>query len=509
VSASSLDAGTIFAERYRIVRCIAQGGMGAVYEVVHLETERRRALKVMLPHVLQSAELRQRFQLEAKIAANVESEFIVDVFDAGYDEATRMPFLVMELLRGEEVSTRLKRLGRLSPPEVVAILHQTALALDKTHRAAIVHRDIKPENLFLMEREDGPPRVKVLDFGIAKVVAESVTNSGVTQSIGTPLYMAPEQFNPLAQLTGAADLYALAMVAFKMLVGRAYWADEAKGGNVFALANVAIQGPKEPASARAAARGVALPPAFDAWFARATSPNPAGRFPSGVEMAAALARTFDLPGPRATLTTGLGSEIGSAAFAAPAVFDFAPSSPSASVPLRAQGPPEPALTLDLPNVTCPTPIPTSASAISFPTGVAAPATTGPTTPPPRPARGPSRAAVVAVALGALGAVVAGGWFLTTMMGGPERSSRPSPVASPMAQAGAAPETPAATATAAATALAPEPAPPPPDPVKSQAPAEPPPAAAPATASASPSAPMATAHPAAQAPAPKKRKYTRE
>ena len=90
-------------------------------EVVHLETNRRRALKVMLPHVLQSEGLRERFQLEARVAANIESEFIVDVFDAGYDEATEMPFLVMELLRGEELSKRLKRLGRLAPAEVVAI----------------------------------------------------------------------------------------------------------------------------------------------------------------------------------------------------------------------------------------------------------------------------------------------------------------------------------------------------------------------------------------------------
>jgi serine/threonine-protein kinase len=501
VTASSFAPGTIFAERYRIVRCIAQGGMGAVYEVVHLETERRRALKVMLPHVLQSAELRQRFMREAKIAANVESEFIVDVFDAGYDEATQMPFLVMELLRGEEVSARLKRLGRLSPFEVVAILHQTALALDKTHRASIVHRDIKPENLFLTEREDGPPRVKVLDFGIAKVVAESVTTSGVTQSIGTPLYMAPEQFNPRAQLTGAADLYALAMVAFKMLVGRAYWSEEAKGGNVFALANVAIQGPKEPASMRAAGHGVALPPAFDAWFARATWPNPAGRFPTGVEMAAALAQAFNLPGPRAPLPTGVGSEAGSGAFGAPVVFGFAPpptSSPSAP---RAWAPPGAALTLDLPNVTCPTPLPTSASAPSLPTGIAAPPTTESTTPPPKPQQGPSRAAVVAVALGALGVFVTAGWFLVHAGAAAIATGD-----KPPAQAATTEEPPKPPAQPASVAPAP--------------PEPPEPPAQPASPSASPSAPAddsppaapapaASAHPAAQAPAPKKRKYTRE
>src|SRR3954462_2403006 len=111
----SLDPNAVFAGRYRVVRCIATGGMGAVYEVIHLETERRRALKVMHAHILQSDDLRQRFQREAKVAAPVESDFIVDVFAAGFDEPTRMPFLVMELPRGEELGQRLKRIRRLPP----------------------------------------------------------------------------------------------------------------------------------------------------------------------------------------------------------------------------------------------------------------------------------------------------------------------------------------------------------------------------------------------------------
>src|SRR5580658_6175012 len=108
---SSLDPNAVFAGRYRIVRCMAAGGMGAVYEVVHLETERRRALKVMHAHFVQSQELRDRFKLEAKVAAQIDSEFIVDVFDAGVDDATQMPFLVMELLKGEELGKLLERVG--------------------------------------------------------------------------------------------------------------------------------------------------------------------------------------------------------------------------------------------------------------------------------------------------------------------------------------------------------------------------------------------------------------
>jgi serine/threonine-protein kinase len=290
----SLDEGALFAGRYRIVRRLAAGGMGAVYEAVHVETERRRALKVMHPHLFQSAEMRERFKQEARIAAHVESEHIVDVSDAGVDEATQMPFLVMELLRGEELSKRLKRLKRLPPGEVITYLQQTALALDRTHASSIVHRDLKPDNLFLTQREDGSPRIKILDFGIAKLVREGT--SGSTQSMGTPLYMAPEQYRAGSKLTAAADIYALGMMAYTLLVGEPYWKRDLRGaGDVIAFALVAIQGPQEPASQRAASRGATLPAAFDAWFSRATAVDPARRFARASEAVQALAEAL-LPG---------------------------------------------------------------------------------------------------------------------------------------------------------------------------------------------------------------------
>ena len=289
----SLADGTVFAGRYRLVRCIASGGMGAVYEAVHLETQRRRALKVMHPHLFGSEEMRERFKLEARIAAQVESEFIVDVSDAGVDEATRMPFLVMELLRGEELGDRLKRVGRLPPHEVVSHLQQAAWALDRTHAASIVHRDLKPANLFLTQREDGSLRIKILDFGVAKLIAEGATSAGATRSLGTPLYMAPEQFRTGAGLTGAADIYALGMMAYTLLVGEAYWHAEARGsGNVIAFALAAALGPMEPATRRAASRGVMLPPTFDAWFARVAAVNPADRHPTASEAVRTLAEVL-------------------------------------------------------------------------------------------------------------------------------------------------------------------------------------------------------------------------
>jgi serine/threonine-protein kinase len=284
--------GAIFAGRYRIVRKIAAGGMGAVYEAVHIETERRRALKVMLPHLLHSPELRDRFKREARIAAHIESEFIVDVSDAGVDEATEMPYLVMELLRGEELSKRLARLGRLPPVEVVTYLRQVALALDKTHRAAIVHRDLKPENLYLTESDEGLPRIKILDFGVAKLVAESSTQANATRSLGTPLYMSPEQYLT-RPITGAADIYSLGLLAYTCLVGAAYWAEEARAnGSVVAFGMIAVHGPQEAASVRAARRRATLSPGFDAWFARATAVNPADRFPTATSAVQSLAEVL-------------------------------------------------------------------------------------------------------------------------------------------------------------------------------------------------------------------------
>src|SRR6185436_4083755 len=122
----ALQEGSLFASRYQIRRLIAEGGMGAVYEVVQLGTGRRRALKVMHGHILQSAELRARFALEARVAGEIQSEFIVEVIDAGIDLGTQMPFLVMELLEGEELGKRLRRVGRFAPEEVVTYLRQTA-----------------------------------------------------------------------------------------------------------------------------------------------------------------------------------------------------------------------------------------------------------------------------------------------------------------------------------------------------------------------------------------------
>jgi hypothetical protein len=292
---TSLAPGQIFAKRYEVVRCIGSGGMGAVYEVIHLETERRRALKVMHAHFADSPDFRERFKREARVAAQIDSDYIVDVFDAGVDDATKMPFLAMELLRGEEVARTLRRIDRMSPPEVVSCLHQTALALDRTHKAGIVHRDLKPENLFLCERDDGPPQIKVLDFGIAKFATSAKGGAGqATNNVGTPLYMAPEQFQQGTEVTPLADVYALGLLAYTLLVGTDYWHEELeRDENVFSFALIAMKAPIENASSRALrVAGITLSPAFDAWFKRVTAFTPEARYATATETVRELARAL-------------------------------------------------------------------------------------------------------------------------------------------------------------------------------------------------------------------------
>jgi serine/threonine protein kinase len=271
------------------------GGMGALYEVIHRPTNRRRALKLMLPALVDDAELRGRFELEARVTADVESEHIVETFDAGVDEETGAPFLVMELLRGHDLRTLLQERGRLPPREVVVLLEQAALALERTHAAGIVHRDLKPDNLFVTQRDDGSPRLKILDFGIAKLVAQSAESIKTTRSMGNPCYMAPEQIRGDGDIDARADLYSLAQIAFALVVGTAYWEAEGRSrGAVYPLLIRIAEGARVPATERARGLGVVLPPAFDEWFAWATAVDPVDRADDVRALVAALARVLDV-----------------------------------------------------------------------------------------------------------------------------------------------------------------------------------------------------------------------
>jgi len=286
---------TLFCGRYRVQRQLRAGGMGAVYEVLDESTRRRRALKVMLPALVGDAEMRARFAREATITSELRSEHLVDVLDAGVDDATGAPFLVMELLEGEELAEVLVRRGALSAAETVDLLRQAARVVDQAHEAGIVHRDLKPSNLFLARLAGGGSRLKVLDFGIAKLIAASMTSAAPTRSLGTPLYMAPEQARGDGTIDGRADLYSIAQIAFTLLTGKPYFEPESRSGDgVFPVLLAVTTGVDEPATARAGS--AALPPGFDAWFVRAAALDPGARFDTAAEMIESLAETLGEPG---------------------------------------------------------------------------------------------------------------------------------------------------------------------------------------------------------------------
>ncbi len=298
MKAVPFSPGFAFAGRYRVVRELATGGMGVVYEATHLVTGRSVALKVMLGHTLDQAELRARFLQEARVAAQIKSAHVVDVLDAGIDTETGIPFLVMELLVGEDFAERITRLGALPAAEAVTYLWQMALALDKLHKAGVVHRDLKPRNLFLTSADDGAPLVKVLDFGVAKQVPLEGAHDNATQNIGTPLYMAPEQFRPEGRISAATDIYALGMMAYTLIVGAQYWREEnARSKNPFAFARIVSDGPRERASERASVEGIELSPAFDEWFLKATALSPDDRFATATDAVTHLAIALEVPAP--------------------------------------------------------------------------------------------------------------------------------------------------------------------------------------------------------------------
>ena len=328
-----LVEGGVFHGRYEVVRCLRAGGMGAVYEVLDRKTRRRRALKVMLPSAVTDADLRARFKLEATVTAEIDSEHLVETVDADVDAETGAPFVVMELLKGEDLGQALARRSALPPDEAVALLRQAALALDRTHAASIVHRDLKPENLFVTTGDDGSLRLKILDFGIAKIAAELGAPLPTTRAMGTPLYMPPEQIRGDGGIGPRADLYALAHVAYALLTGEPYWKEEsAAAPALYGLFVRILAGPTEPPTARARRRtGAALPPAFDAWFARAAALDPADRFAGASPVVAALAEALALASPPLEM-------IAPASLASPA----APA--DAATQTSPAAPPEPALT---------------------------------------------------------------------------------------------------------------------------------------------------------------------
>jgi len=210
--------GSVLAERYRLDALAGIGGMGAVYSAHHLALDRRVALKILQPNIaLSDTRLLELFEREAKTAAQLTHENIVIVLDAGRT-ANDIAYIAMEWLEGYTLAEEIAARGKLDFGRVMEILRQVAAALEAAHAARVVHRDLKPANIMLVRQPDGRERLKVLDFGIAKVINETAV-SPVSAVMGTPLYASPEQLSLGGRIDGRADNYSLGVILFEMLTG--------------------------------------------------------------------------------------------------------------------------------------------------------------------------------------------------------------------------------------------------------------------------------------------------
>ncbi len=209
--------------RLKVLRRIGAGGMGAVYEVEHLITHHRRALKVLHRQYASSAEAVSRLVREAGVAGKVGSELITETFDVGRLE-DGSTYILMELLEGATIGELIERHGRFAPSAAVRIARRVCEGLAQAHDAGFLHRDIKPDNIFLLGGDPHAARIKILDFGIATMLPgygdrfDNLTRTGATP--GTPMYMAPEQMREDVDIDGRTDLYAMGLVLYEMIAGR-------------------------------------------------------------------------------------------------------------------------------------------------------------------------------------------------------------------------------------------------------------------------------------------------
>ncbi len=356
MSTIALEPGQIIDREYRVERLLSQGGMGAVYVAEHVATGKRRALKVMLPHLVRDQSSRDRFEREARIGARIESDNVVEVVDAGVDEATGLPFLVMELLDGVDLDHVLGTHQRVPPQGVAGIVEQLCDALGRGHAIGVVHSDLKPENVFLEKprRRGVAFTVKVMDFGIAKLVSDENHAAKVTTPMGSPLWMAPEQTQRGAPITPATDVWALGLLVYRMLTGLSYW----RGANLpegqFSLGGLVLEvvmQPLAPASERAQEQGVAalLPAGFDAWFGRCVVREQAERFADAAQCYDALEPLLGAPAQAAAPPAAPAPAPGPAAPAVPHVATQGaptpagwPQAPAPLPHLPTQGAPMPA-----------------------------------------------------------------------------------------------------------------------------------------------------------------------
>jgi serine/threonine protein kinase len=225
-----LSQGDILEGKYTIGPRLGEGGMGVVFQAEHISLGVKVAVKVLHPSEADDSNMIARFKVEARSAAGIRHQNVVEVTDFGLTP-DRRPFFVMEYLRGESLADRLDRRHTLTEREAVELADQILSGLSSAHRRGVIHRDLKPENVFLATRDEGREIVKLLDFGIAKIIGGQQTQPGKQRDsnrpltmrgtvLGTPGYMAPETINAEESIDARADLFSVGVLLYEMLTGR-------------------------------------------------------------------------------------------------------------------------------------------------------------------------------------------------------------------------------------------------------------------------------------------------
>jgi formylglycine-generating enzyme required for sulfatase activity len=285
--AFELQAGAVIGGKLRLLRPLGQGGMGVVWAARHETLETDVAVKLIRPErVAADPALITRFEREARTTARIAHPHVVHVMDYGTLDGV-VPYIVMELLGGFSLAELLEKGGRLSLSTACVLVQQVGSALESAHERGVVHRDIKPHNVFILEESRGYPLfVKVLDFGIAKMLGDTQVPGGshtLTETgtiVGSPPYMSPEQIEGMKNVDLRSDLWSLAVIVYESLTGEAPF----RGGSFVAVGSAVLKGQYRPVSELR--KG--LPAAIDDWFAKALSVDPDARFQSAREMVEAF-----------------------------------------------------------------------------------------------------------------------------------------------------------------------------------------------------------------------------
>lgn len=276
----ALQENMVVADRFRLVRMVGRGGMGSVWQAMHLGLDTPCAVKFIEGELANVAEAHARFEREAKAAAQLRSPNVVQIFDHGVWQGH--PYIAMELLEGEDLGKRLaKSGGRLPAADVNFVVQQVCRALSRAHQSGVVHRDLKPDNIFVV-KDDDRDIVKILDFGVAKSASQAIdgSNTKTGAMLGTPYYMSPEQAQGIKSVDSRSDLWSLAVIVFQCLTGRLPFESEALGD---LLVKIIVSPVPTPSQVFAM-----VPVGFDAWWAKAADRNPDNRFQTAKEFAEKL-----------------------------------------------------------------------------------------------------------------------------------------------------------------------------------------------------------------------------